>query len=232
MSCGFKPDVVLTLMKVLLVEDHAEVRRMTAAHLAERGFVIDAVGSVAAARDALREGDYDAMVLDMGLPDGGGVELLSPGGPPALILTARDRLEDRVTGLNAGADDYMVKPFDLTELEARLRAVLRRPGRRSAVAITLGRLRFETTSMEAFAGETPIALGRREALLLEALITAPGRVVVRDMLAERLYGFNEPVTPNALDAAVSRLRRSLDAAGAGVRLENRRGIGFRLCEAT
>jgi DNA-binding response OmpR family regulator len=218
-------------MKVLLVEDHAEMRRMTAAHLTEHGFVVDAVGSVAAARDALRDGGYDAMVLDMGLPDGSGASLIGAGSPPALMLTARDRVEDRVMGLNAGADDYMVKPFDLEELEARLRAVLRRPGRRAPVALTLGRLRFETTTLEAFVGEAPLDLGRRETLLLEALLAAPGRVVVRDVLAERLYGFNEPVTPNALDAAVSRLRRSLEAAGAGVALENRRGIGFRLCAA-
>ena len=205
---------------------------MTAAHLAERGFVVDAVGSLAAAREALAGADYDAMVLDMGLPDGSGATLISASGPPALMLTARDRTEDRIMGLNAGADDYLVKPFDLAELEARLRAVLRRPGRRAAVAITLGRLRFESTSMEAFAGDKPLNLGRRETLLLEALIAAAGRIVVRDVLAERLYGFNEPVTPNALDAAVSRLRRSLEAADAGVRLENRRGIGFRLCAAT
>ena len=228
---GSIADVVLTRMKVLLVEDHAEVRAMTAAHLVERGFVVDAVGSVAAARDALRGATYDAMVLDMGLPDGSGVLLLTPGAPPALMLTARDRLEDRVMGLNAGADDYLVKPFDLAELEARLRAVLRRPGRRAEVSVSLGRLRFETTSLEAFVGDTPLNLGRRETLLLEALIAAAGRIVVRDVLAERLYGFNEPVTPNALDAAVSRLRRSLEAAEAGVRLENRRAIGFRLSTA-
>ena len=201
---------------------------MTAAHLTEHGFVVDAVGSVADARDALGDGAYDSMVLDLALPDGCGVDLITDGGPPALILTARDRLEDRVMGLNAGADDYMVKPFELSELDARLRAMLRRPGRRSPVSLTLGRLRFETTSMEAFVGDVPLNLGRRGALLLESLIAAAGRIMVRDVLTERLYGFNEPVTPNALDAAVSRLRRDLEAADAGVKLENCRGIGFRL----
>jgi DNA-binding response OmpR family regulator len=219
-------------MKVLLVEDHDELRRMTAAHLSERGFVVDAVDTVAGARAALGTSDYDAMVLDMGLPDGDGAMLLVGGSgrppPPALMLTARDRVEDRITGLNAGADDYMVKPFDLSELEARLRAILRRPGRRAPVALTLGRLRFDTPSHEAFLDETPLNLGRREALLLEVLLSAAGRIVVRDILSDRLYGFNEPVTPNALDAAVSRLRRSLDRAGAGVVLETRRGIGYRL----
>lgn len=216
-------------MKVLLVEDHGEMRRMVAAHLTERGFVIDAVATVAAAREALDVGGYDAMVLDMGLPDGEGSMLLAESGAPAaLMLTARDRLEDRITGLNAGADDYLVKPFDLPELEARLRAVLRRPGRRAPVALALGGLRFETVNREVFVGDQPMALGRREALLLEVLLCAAGRIVVRDALIDRLYGFNEPVTPNALDAAVSRLRRALDAGNAGVLLETRRGIGYRL----
>jgi DNA-binding response OmpR family regulator len=219
-------------MKVLLVEDHDELRRMTAAHLTERGFVVDSVATVAAGRAALDAGDYDVMVLDMGLPDGEGVSLLSGRGArtatPAVMLTARDRVEDRITGLNAGADDYLVKPFDLAELEARLRAVLRRPGRRSPVSLSLGRLRFETATRECFVDGAPLDLARREGLLLEALLSAAGRIVVRDSLADRLYGFNEPVTPNALEAAVSRLRRSLEAASAGVVLETRRGIGYRL----
>jgi len=174
-------------------------------------------------------------VLDMGLPDGEGVSLLSGRGAaatPAVMLTARDRLEDRITGLNAGADDYLVKPFDLAELEARLRAVLRRPGQRAPVSLSLGRLRFETASRECFVGDEPLDLGRRETLLLEALMSAAGRIVVRDTLADRLYGFNEPVTPNALEAAVSRLRRSLESAAADVVLETRRGIGYRLRAAT
>jgi len=218
-------------MKVLLVEDHDELRRMTAAHLTERGFVVDAVSTVAAGRAALDAGDYDVMVLDMGLPDGEGTSLLSARGAaatPALILTARDRVEDRIIGLNAGADDYLVKPFELAELEARLRAVLRRPGQRAALSVSLGRLRLDTATREFFVDDRPLDLARREALLLEALLSSAGRIVVRDSLADRLYGFNEPVTPNALEAAVSRLRRSLEAASAGVVLETRRGIGYRL----
>jgi DNA-binding response OmpR family regulator len=219
-------------MKALLVEDHDELRRMTVAHLSERGFVVDAVASLGAAREALWAASYDVMVLDMGLPDGDGASLLSDRSitarPPTVILTARDRIEDRITGLNAGADDYLVKPFELGELEARLRAVLRRPGQRAPIALALGRLRFDTTSRESFVDDRPLNLGRREALLLEALLSASERIVVRDHLSERLYGFNEPVTPNALEAAVSRLRRSLDSAAAGVVLETRRGIGYRL----
>src|SRR6266851_6527594 len=121
-------------MRILLVEDHVALREIIAGHLSERGFAIDAVACAEDARLALAAAAYDALILDLGLPDADGMEILREVRGriahhlPALILTARDALQDRVHGLNAGADDYMVKPFDLTELEARLRAVLRRPG--------------------------------------------------------------------------------------------------------
>ena len=203
---------------------------MTAAYLAENGFVVDDVASVRAAREAMAGAAYDAMILDLGLPDGDGRALLGPAAdrPPALILTARDSLAERIDGLNAGADDYLVKPFDLAELQARLRAVLRRPGARSGVALSLGDLTFDTISREARVDGRPLALRRRETLLLEALLAARGRLVVRDVLDERLYGYDQAVTPNALEASVSRLRRALEAAGAAVRLETRRGIGYLL----
>ncbi len=220
-------------MRILLVEDHTALRRMTADYLVQNGFVVDAVGSVEAAREALDVARYDAMILDVGLPDGSGVDLLKAArrgrpSPPALILTARDGVAERIAGLNAGADDYMVKPFDLAELEARLRAVLRRPGPRTDIELSLGRLVFDTLSREAKVDGRPIALRRRETLLLEALISAAGRIVVRDALEERLYGYDQMVTANALEAAVSRLRKGLDDAGAGVRIETRRGIGYLL----
>ncbi|HEX4180668.1 MAG TPA: response regulator transcription factor [Caulobacteraceae bacterium] len=220
-------------MRILLVEDHDALRRMTADHLVGVGFVVDAVGSVDAACAALDIARYDAMVLDLGLPDGDGVGLLTSGrrgrpSPPALILTARDGVAERIAGLNAGADDYMIKPFDLAELEARLRAVLRRPGPRAEISPSLGRLVYDTVSREAKVDGRPIALRRRETLLLEALISAAGRIVVRDVLEERLYGYDQVVTANALEAVVSRLRKALDDAGAGVRVETRRGIGYLL----
>jgi len=220
-------------MRILLVEDHEALRRMTADHLAGNGFVVDAVGSVGAARAALDIARYDAMVLDLGLPDGSGMALLKAHrrgrpSPPALILTARDGVAERIAGLNAGADDYMVKPFDLAELEARLRAVLRRPGPRADIELGLGRLVFDTVSREAKVDGRPVVLRRRETLLLETLIAAAGRIVVRDVLEERLYGYDQMVTTNALEAAVSRLRKGLDDAGAGVRIETRRGIGYLL----
>jgi two-component system OmpR family response regulator len=122
----------------------------------------------------------------------------------------------------------MVKPFDLDELAARLRAVLRRPGPRADIELALGRLAYDSLSREAKVDGRPLALRRRETLLLEALLTARGRIVVRDVLEEKIYGYDEPVTANALEAAVSRLRRALDEAGADVRIETRRGIGYLL----
>ena len=217
-------------MRILLVEDHRALRSLTADYLVEKGFVVDGVATIEAAQAALRGTAYDAMIVDLGLPDGDGRTLLTGPGrsTPALILTARDSLTERIEGLNAGADDYLVKPFDLDELQARLRAVLRRPGARNEIVLTLGQLAFDTHSREASIAGQPLALRRRETLLLEALLSARGRIVVRDVLDERLYGYDEAVTPNALEASVSRLRRALGAADAGVVLEARRGIGYLL----
>jgi two-component system, OmpR family, response regulator QseB len=221
-------------MKILLVEDHRELRDMVAEHFTGRGFVVDAVGAAEDARAALSTGGYDVMILDLGLPDADGMTLLREipalvaGGLPTLVVTARDSLDDRLMGLNEGADDYLVKPFNLLELEARLRAVLRRPGTREAPTLACGALLYDPAAREAMVRGQSIEMTRRESDLLEALLRAAGRVVVRDFLEEQLYSFNEPVTPNALEAVVSRLRRRLIRAGAGVRIETRRGIGYRL----
>jgi len=221
-------------MRILLVEDHGAMRGMIADHLGERGFAVDAVASAEDARSALATTAYDALILDLGLPDADGMEVLrevrarKADHVPALILTARDALQDRVRGLNAGADDYIVKPFDLTELEARLRAVLRRPGMRNEITYTCGALAFDTVTRETTVGGVVLDLTRRDGDLLEELLRAAGRVVVKDVLERRLYTFDDPVTPNALEAAVSRLRRKLSAAQADVRIETKRGIGYRL----
>lgn len=224
-------------MRVLLVEDHVSLREMVADHLCRRGFVVDAVEGAEQAQAAVAATSYDALILDLGLPDGDGMTVLrearvrTGGRLPALILTARDAVEDRISGLNAGADDYIVKPFDLQELEARLRAVLRRPGVRDGLILRCGELAFDPVSRQASVREGPFELTRREASLLEELMSADGRVVVRDVLEERLYSFDEPVTANALEAVVSRLRKRLVAAHSGSRIETRRGIGYRLVVA-
>jgi two-component system response regulator QseB len=219
-------------MRVLLLEDHAALREMIGDYLAQRGFAIDAFERGDEAVAAVAVASYDAIILDLGLPDVDGMEVLTTirasGALPAVIVTARDAVDDRVRGLNGGADDYLVKPFALVELEARLRAVLRRPGRRSEVVHTCGRLTFDAAARQAAVSETVLALSRRETALLEELLRARGRVVIKDVLEERLYGFDQAVSRNALEATVSRLRRSLAEAGAQVRIETKRGIGYRL----
>ena len=221
-------------MRVLLVEDHPALREMMTEHLAQRGFAVDPVACAGDARAALAAVSYDGLILDLGLPDGDGMAILretrgrTTSGLPILLVTARDTLEDRVRGLNAGADDYIVKPFDLPELEARLRAVLRRPGSRDSPTVRVGALAFDPASRQVSVNGAVLDLARRETDLLEQLLRATGRTVVKDVLEERLYSSGEPVTPNALEAAVSRLRKRLANAAAGIRIETKRGIGYRL----
>jgi two-component system, OmpR family, response regulator QseB len=222
------------MMRVLLLEDHPALREMMTDHLAQRGFAVDPVGCAGDARVALDAVSYDVLILDLGLPDGDGIAILreirtrTAGGLPILVVTARDALEDRVQGLNAGADDYIVKPFDLLELEARLRAVLRRPGTRDELTLCCGGLAFDPASRQTTVGGVVLDLTRRETDLLEQLLRAAGRVVIKDVLEDRLYSFGEPVTTNAVEAAVSRLRKRLANAAGGVRIETMRGIGYRL----
>ncbi len=223
------------------MEDHVAMRTMIAEHLVERGFVVDGFGRADEAIEAARTGGYGAAILDLGLPDMDGIDLLrrlrgAGASPlPALILTARDGVQDRVRGLDAGADDYIVKPFALAELDARLRAVLRRPGSRLPATHRLGNLAYDPASREASViapdgRVTRLDLPRLETALLEALIRAAPAIVVRDALEERVYGVNERASANALEAVVSRLRRKLAAAGASPTLESARGIGCRLAE--
>jgi two-component system, OmpR family, response regulator QseB len=221
-------------MRVLFVEDHAAMREIVSAHLRDRGFAVDAVNRGEDALAALSAIPYDAIILDLGLPDMDGMDVLrrlrgnGSARPPALILSARDHLDDRLEGLNAGADDYILKPFDLAELEARLRAVLRRPGTRREITHEFGDLTFDPAGRTAAVAGAPLELARREAALLEELIRSAGRIVVRDVLEDRLYGFDDDVSANALEAAVSRLRRKLANAGSVVRIETTRGIGYSL----
>jgi DNA-binding response OmpR family regulator len=220
-------------MKILLVEDHSDLSRMVADHFVGRGFLVDAVRNLEDARAALSTMKYDLLVLDLGLPDGDGRELLQmlaldTDSPPTIVMTARDSLDERLATLNGGADDYLSKPFNLEELEARLRAVLRRPRKRQPPRLECGTLSYDPTSREVMAQGIRIDVNKREAELLEVLLRASGRAVSREFLEQHLYSFNEPVTSNALEAVVSRLRRRLSFASADVRIETRRGIGYRL----
>jgi DNA-binding response OmpR family regulator len=220
-------------MRVLLVEDHRDMREMIADHLKERGFAVDAVGRGDHAIAAAAVAAMDAVILDLGLPDMDGMDVLSSlrgSHPelPAIILTARDSVDDRLLGLNSGADDYIVKPFNLLELEARLRAVLRRAGSPRGTTHSFAGLTFDTVTREAAAFGKSLELTRREAALLEELIRVPGQVITKDRLEDRLYALEDAGSANALEAAVSRLRRKLAAARVALQIETKWGIGYRL----
>ncbi|MDX8480674.1 response regulator transcription factor [Mesorhizobium sp. VK24D] len=221
-------------MRLLIIEDHPAMRDIIAGYFRERGFAADAFARGEDALAATATTAYDAVVLDLGLPDMDGMDVLrrlraeTANRPPALIVTARDRIEDRIGGLNGGADDYIVKPFNLAELEARIRAVLRRPGVRREAAYRYGDVSFDPASRTAQVADKPLELSRREASVLEELIRARGRIVVKDMLEDRLYGFEQQVSGNALEAAISRLRRKLADAGSVVGVDVNRGVGYRL----
>jgi len=221
-------------LKVLLLEDHVALREIVADHLTQCGFVVDAVQTGDEALAAVATGSYDAMVIDLGLPDIDGMDVLrqvrahTGDRLPALIVTARDSLQSRLLGLNSGADDYILKPFELAELEARLRAVLRRPGQRGSGIYSFGTLVFDSVARQAFVDGASLELARRELALLEELLRAAGRVVVKDALEDRLYSIDRDVSSNAIEAVVSRLRKKLAAAKAGVGINTMRGIGYRM----
>jgi DNA-binding response OmpR family regulator len=205
---------------------------MVAGHLRDQGFAVESARDGAAALAAIGAATYDAVILDLGLPDMDGMDVLrslrARGDVPVLILTARDAVAHRIAGLDAGADDYILKPFDLAEFEARLRAVLRRPGSRAMPLATFGDLSFDSTCNAARVDDRGVELTRREATLFEELMRHGERIVVRDALAERLYGDDGDVSANALEATVSRLRRKLASLGSAVTVETVRGIGYRL----
>ncbi len=221
-------------MRILVVEDNVRMGDLIAQGLRERGYACDLARDLGGAEDALAVGQFDLLVLDLGLPDGDGLQWLRTrsrsSDPPTLILTARDGLQDRVLGLDAGADDYLAKPFAMDELAARVRAILRRPGARQNSVIEAGGLSFDPVSQTARLEDAVIELTRRELLLFELLLRRAGQVVPRGQIEDALYAFDEPVTPNAIEAVVSRLRRKLEDAGCAGRLHTIRGVGYHLSE--
>ncbi|WP_158043531.1 response regulator [Skermanella pratensis] len=220
-------------MRLLLVEDNERLAGLMAGGLGRAGFAVDAFGSLEEADAAAAAADYDLIVLDLGLPDGDGLAWLKGfrarrRGTPVLVATARGGLGDRVSGLDTGADDYLVKPFEMDELLARCRALLRRPGSCLATVLTAGNVAFDTVSRRISVGGQVIDAPRRELDLIEILLRRAGQVVTRPVLEESLYGFNDEVTPNALEAHVSRLRRRLAEAGADAAIHTVRGVGYLL----
>ena len=222
-------------MRLLLIEDNERLSKAVAQHLKSAGFTVDRVGLVVEASAALATTRYDAVVLDLGLPDGNGMQVLqttrrSGGGTPILILTARDSIEDRIKGLNSGADDYVLKPFAMGELVARLKALLRRPGAALGSSLEAGNVSLDTVNRAVEVAGQPLLLGRRELALLELLLRRAGRVVAKDAIESGLYGFNDPASANSVETQMSRLRKKLDCAGAAIVIHTVRGVGYLLTE--
>ena len=220
------------MTRVLIIEDSKRLARLLAEALGRLGFAADAVDRLADADDALAAARYDAIILDLGLPDGDGLAWLRQKGgaisAPVLALTARGTLRDRVLGLDAGVDDYLTKPFAVEEVAARLRALLRRPGPRAAPVLRVGELEFDVAARRASALGVALDLPRRELDLFELLMRRAGAVVSKEAIETALYSFDAEVTPNAVEAAVSRLRRRLDDASIVGMLHTIRGVGYLL----
>ncbi|MGO1431764.1 MAG: response regulator [Halomonas sp.] len=216
-------------MHVLLIEDDPLVAAGIRSGLMTFDFVVDHVTTLSAARQALRTVSSDVVILDRGLPDGDGLQLLAEWreqgvNVPVLVLTARDAVRDRVDGLQNGADDYLVKPFDLDELVARLHALLRRAAGRSSGIISHGTLVLDPVAREVYVAGLLVMLSRRELVLLETFLQAPRSVLSADQLKDSLYGMSDDVESNALNVHIHHLRRKL---GSGV-IETVRGLGYRL----
>ena len=223
-------------MRLLIIEDNARLAGLIASGLDRQGYVCDQAASLAEADDCVGAAEYDAVILDLGMPDGDGLAWLERARRrrlmvPTLILTARGALNDRIAGLDAGADDYLVKPAEVEEIAARLRALLRRPGNRAPTIMTSGAVTFDTASRMGAINGKSLDLSRREADLLELLMRREGIVVQRAAIEEAIYSFNEPVTTNAIEAVISRLRRKLEDHGQTGLLHTVRGVGYMLSGA-
>nr|HMQ57992.1 response regulator transcription factor [Rhizobiaceae bacterium] len=219
-------------MRILLVEDTPDVADAIAGHFARRGDALDCAQSAADAREFLQVQEYDVAVLDINLPDGSGLDLLSRlrregRAMPVLMLTARIDVDDRVAALDGGADDYLTKPFDLRELEARLRALARRNSPDRGGVVRFGDLVFDPAGQTLEIGGQAVTLTRREYALLEALLANRGRVIAKERLHERLFSFNEDnVGLNAIEIYVARLRRKIEESRVSIR--TLRGLGYQI----
>jgi two-component system response regulator TctD len=218
-------------MLILLVEDDEPLAASIVGLLGAQGWRVDVSPRGEPVPLSLRRDEYDLLILDIGLPGIDGIETLRRVRAlglrlPVLMLTARDTLEERVHGLEVGADDYQVKPFEPLELVARLRALARRHENRRAEVMTLGGLRFDTKALRAWAGDERVRLSPRECQVLQYLMLKAGHVVTREQLVALVPGWGGGTSDNALELLVSRLRAKIESAG--VRLRTVRGLGYRL----
>ena len=227
------PGTGRTAMRLLLIEDDTMVGDSVRQGLLHERFAVDWVQDGRAAELALANDVYDLVLLDLGLPKKEGIEVLkslrrSGNGVPVMILTARDAVSDRVRGLDAGADDYVVKPFDIDEVAARIRALLRRRSGRAAQAIKVGAITLDPVTHEVTLHGRPVALSAREFSLLEAFLDRPGVVFSREQLEEKLYGWGQEVESNAVEVHIHGLRRKLGNDF----ILNVRGVGYRVRPAS
>ena len=218
-------------MRVLIVEDDKVLSDGLTRHLHQSGYVVEVAGNGVEANAVLATEEFDLVVLDIGLPGMDGFEILRrvrrrPGYLPVLVLTARDALEDRVHGLDLGADDYLVKPFALQELEARIRAVLRSGQAGGGTKLAYGSLVMDTDAKRAWLADSPLRLTAREWLVLEFLVTRAGKIVNKDQIVSAISNRDDDVSHNALEVHISRLRSKLEPAG--LKIHSIRGFGYYL----
>ncbi len=234
-GAALAPDSLLDpicTMRLLLAEDDRMIGESVQRGLKQDGFAVDWVPDGRAAELALAENVHDLVVLDLGLPRKEGLDVLRSmrrrgDARPVLVVTARDAVTDRVAGLDAGADDYLVKPFELTELAARIRALLRRSAGRAEPVVAYGDIELFPVTREVRLRGEPVALSPREFAVLEALLARPGAVLSRAQLEEKLYGWNEEVESNAVEVHIHALRRKLGADA----IRNVRGVGWMIAKA-
>ncbi len=224
-------------MRLLIAEDNTRLGRYLRTALSGRGFTVDLVETAGDAEAALFSIDYRALILDLGLPDADGMSLLKTmrrnnDMRPVLILTARDSTQMLVESLNSGADDYLCKPFEMDELVARIRALLRRPGERKRVAITEANLLLDTVEREVRVGGKILEVPRREFYALELLLRRTGSVNSKSTMESMLYAFGEEIASNAIEVLIHRLRKRLADAGADVAIHTIRGVGYMLIAET
>jgi two-component system response regulator TctD len=216
-------------MRILLVEDNEDLGEAVQQRLRSSGHSLEWVRDGSDVVEAAQSGPFDAVILDLMLPNRDGIGLIAEMrlrkfDAPILVITARSEIDDKVSLLDLGADDYLVKPFDLRELEARLRALIRRTGGQTSSVVGIGNLELNIAGLNATIGGKTLDLGRREFRLLEILVTHAGKVVAKDRLMNQLFNFDESVSINALELHISRLRRKLEPSD--VEIGTIRGVGY------
>lgn len=222
-------------MRLLLAEDSERLQELLSESLKQAGYMLDVVATAAELFSSVAATKYDLLIIDLGLPDGDGLsairDLRATGmSVPILIITARGSIDDRIVGLDSGADDYLIKPFNHAELLARIRALLRRPSELQGPVLRRGRTEFDQAKDEVRCSGRPIQLRLSERRLLAELMRRSGAVVAKSAIEGTLSQFSRDLSPNAVEALVSRLRKALSDADSGIVIETVRGVGYRLTE--